>query len=213
MRWRGWNASARSGGSGFAGSARGLGFGFELFISTRGKSVMGPDQVSSVLSKAGWWVAAAGKRGDGRTIKTICHSAAATRARRGIRRSTQHSLKKLPSRKFFGTRVQVRKAATLLPMPWWKDPQATSSLGPSPVSRWKGAAAGVVARPQRLDATLTWDQGMLGSIGPCDSSPAPFRQTGIEHSKIDETRPAGDYSAELFFIASFAAAAAVKTQG
>src|SRR5260370_6291595 len=110
MRWRGWNASAPSGGKGFAGSPRGLGFGFGLFISTRGKSVIGPDQVSSVFSKAEKWVAAAGKRGDGMTIKTICHSAAATRARRGIRGSTQHSLKKLTSRKFFWTRFHVKTA-------------------------------------------------------------------------------------------------------
>src|SRR5260370_29203871 len=113
MRWRGWNASAPSGGSGFAGSPRGLGFGFELFISTRGKSVMGPDQVSSVLSKAGWWVAAAGKRGDGMTIKTICHSAAATRARRGDRRSAQHSFEKLPSRKFFSDPLRGQNADAL----------------------------------------------------------------------------------------------------
>src|SRR5260370_36180149 len=146
------------------------------------------------------------------TIKTICHSAAATRARRGIRGSATHSLKKLPSRKFFGTRFQVRTAATLLPMPWWNEPQATSSFGPCPLSR-RTEAAGSAACPKRLDATLTWSQDMLSSIVPCHSSPAPFRQTGIEHSKIDETRPAGVYSAELFFIASFAAAAAVKTQG
>src|SRR6266699_83488 len=156
MRWRGWNASAPSGGRGFAGSPRGLGFGFELFISTKGKSVMGPDQVSSVLSKAEKWVAAAGKRGDGMMMKTICHRAAATIARRGMRRSTQHSLKKLPSRKFVGTRFQVRTAAMLLPTPWWKEPQATSSLGPSPVSRWTGAAAGLVAWPKRFSESLMW---------------------------------------------------------
>src|SRR5260370_40009466 len=131
------------------------------------------------------------------TIKTICHSAAATRARRGMRGSATHSLKKLPSRKFLGTRVQVRAAALLLPTPWWNEPQATSSLGPCPLSR-RTEAAGSAACPKRLDATLTWSQDMLSSIVPCHSSPAPFRQTGIEHSKIDETRLAGVYSAELF---------------
>src|SRR6266436_4850126 len=156
MRWRGWKASAPSGGSGLSGSPRGLGLALGAFISTNGKSVMGPDQVSSVLSKAEKWVGAAGRCGDGKTIKTTCHSAAATRARRGILRSTQHSLKKLPSRKFLGTRVQVRTAAMLLKMPWWKEPQATSSLGPSPVSRRTGTAAGLAAWPRRFNELLMW---------------------------------------------------------
>src|SRR5229473_5527371 len=145
MRWRGWKAPAPSGARGLSGSPRGLGLALGAFISTKGKSVMGPDQVSSVLSKAEKWVAAAGKRGDGITIKTTCHKAAATRARRGILRSTQHSLKKLPARKFLGTRVQVRTAAMLLKMPWWNPPQATSSFGPSPVSRRTWLAAGLAA--------------------------------------------------------------------
>ena len=42
-------------------------------------------------------VGAAGRCRDGMTIKTTCHKAAASKARRGILRSTQHSLKKLPS--------------------------------------------------------------------------------------------------------------------
>src|SRR5229473_7080744 len=156
MRWRAWKASAPSGGRGLSGSPRGLGLAFGDFMSTKGKSAMGPDQVSSVLSKAAKWVGAAGKRGDGMTIKTICHKAAATRARRGILRSTQHSLKKLPVRKFFGTRVQVRTAAMLLKMPWWNEPQATSSLGPWPVSRRTGLATGLAACPKRFRALLTW---------------------------------------------------------
>src|SRR4029077_17513707 len=125
MRWRGWKASAPAGGRGLFASPRGAGLVFGDFMSTKGKSVTGPDQVSSVLSKAEKCVGAAGKRGDGIMTKTTCQRAAATRARRGILRSTQHSLKKLPSRKFFGTRVQVRMAAMLLKMPWWKEPQAT----------------------------------------------------------------------------------------
>src|SRR5947209_1106121 len=72
-----------------------------------------------------------------------------------IWRSTQHSLKKLPARKFFGTRDQVRTAEMLLPMPWWKEPQATSSFGPTPLSRRTGAA-GFVACPKRSNALLTW---------------------------------------------------------
>src|SRR5258707_8236970 len=118
MRWRGWKASAPSGGSGLAGSLRGLGLGLELFMSTKGKSLIGPDQVSSVFSNAEKWRAAAGSLGDGITIKTTCHKAAATMARRGMRRSTQHSLKKLPTRKFLGTRALVKTARRLLPIPW-----------------------------------------------------------------------------------------------
>src|SRR5438046_2945993 len=167
MRWRGWKASAPSGGRGFSGSPRGVGLALGAFISTKGKSVMGPDQVSSVLSNAGKWVAAAGRREDGMTMKTMCHKAAAKIARRGMRRSTQQSLKKLPSRKFLGTWVQVRTAAMLLKMPWWKEPQATSSLGPSPVSKRTGAAAGLVACPRRLRALLTWfrDIFVLSIVG------------------------------------------------
>src|SRR5258708_1552693 len=53
MRWRGWKASAPSGGRGLAaGSPRGLGLALEAFISTKGKSWIGPDQVSSVFSNA-----------------------------------------------------------------------------------------------------------------------------------------------------------------
>src|SRR2546421_2420465 len=50
MRWRGWKASPPSGGRGLSGSPRGIGLG--AFAVTKGKSVMGPDQVSSVFSKA-----------------------------------------------------------------------------------------------------------------------------------------------------------------
>src|SRR5260370_39514074 len=89
------------------------------------------------------------------TIKTICQRAAATRARRGILPSTQHSLKKLPGRKFLGTRVHVRTAAMLLPMPWWKEPQATYSFGPWPASRRTGGA-GSAACPKRFSEVLTW---------------------------------------------------------
>ena len=53
MRWRGWKASAPSRGRGLAGSPRGLGLALGVFISTNGKSAIGPDQVSSVLSNAG----------------------------------------------------------------------------------------------------------------------------------------------------------------
>src|SRR5437899_13048521 len=88
------------------------------------------------------------------TRKTTCHNAAARIARPGTRRSTQHSLKKLPSRKFLGTRVQVRTPAMLLKIPWWKEPQATSSLGPSPVSRRTGVAAGLAAWPRRFNELL-----------------------------------------------------------
>jgi len=52
MRCRGWKASAPAGGSGFSGSPRGLGLGFGPFISSNGRSSIGPDQVSCVLSKA-----------------------------------------------------------------------------------------------------------------------------------------------------------------
>ena len=156
MRWRGWKASAPSGGSGLSGSPRELGLALGVFISTKGKSAIGPDQVSSVLSNAEKW-RAAGSCGNGMRTKTKCHKAAARRARRGTRRSTQHSLKNPDpaSRKFFGTRVQVRTARRLLPMPWWKEPQATSSFGPTPLSRRTGAA-GFVACPKRSNALLTW---------------------------------------------------------
>src|SRR5258708_25172561 len=117
MRWRGWKASAPSGGSGLAGSPRGLGLAFVRVMSTKGKSLIGPDQVSSVFSKEEKWRAAAGSLGDGMTIKTMCHKAAATMARRGTRRSTQHSLKKLPTRKFLGTRALGEAARQLLAVP------------------------------------------------------------------------------------------------
>ncbi len=53
MRWRGWKASAPSGGGAFVGSPRGLGLALGLFISTKGKSSIGPDHVSWVFSNAG----------------------------------------------------------------------------------------------------------------------------------------------------------------
>src|SRR5438046_10641004 len=124
MRWRGWKASAPLGAHGLSGSPRGLGLALGAFISTKGKSVIGPDQVSSVFSNAEKRVGAEGRRGDGMTIKTTCHRAAATRARRGRRRSTQHSLTTLPSRKFVGTGVQGRAAARAAKMTRGNEPQA-----------------------------------------------------------------------------------------
>src|SRR5271168_3806607 len=53
MRWRGWKASAPFGGKGLSGSACEATLGFAARISTSGKSLMGPDQVSCVLSNAG----------------------------------------------------------------------------------------------------------------------------------------------------------------
>src|SRR6266700_5343446 len=58
-------------------------------------------------------------------------------------------------RDFHVTGVQTC-ALPILPTPWWKEPQATSSLGPSPVSRWTGAAAGLVAWPKRFSESLMW---------------------------------------------------------
>src|SRR2546429_3927928 len=51
MCCRGWKASAPSGAGGFAGSPGGLGSGLGAFISSSGKSLIGPDQESSTLLK------------------------------------------------------------------------------------------------------------------------------------------------------------------
>src|SRR5258708_36003656 len=80
-RWRGWKASAPSVGRGLSGSPRGLGLALGAFLSSKGKSVMGPDQVSSVFSKADKLVVVAGRGGEGITIERICHRGAATRGR------------------------------------------------------------------------------------------------------------------------------------
>src|SRR5260370_41813056 len=114
---------------------------------------MGPDQVSSVLSKAAKWRAAAGSRGYGRTRKTKCHNAAATTARRGIFLSIQQSLKKPVGKNFLGTGVLLRRVATQLAVPWWKLPQAMSSFGPQPAVRRTGSAD-LVACPAKSNALL-----------------------------------------------------------
>src|SRR5207249_6589984 len=82
MCCRGWKASAPSGAGGFAGSPGGLGSGLGAFISSSGKSLIGPDQESSTLLKEGLWCARAGRGGYGSTKKTMCHKAAAITARR-----------------------------------------------------------------------------------------------------------------------------------
>src|ERR1700692_356187 len=97
MRWRGWNASAPSRATGLATSPRGLGIaragaGAEESFSG-GKSLMGPDQVSWKFSNAGFFLGVAGRSGQGANKKTMCHSAAAVTAARGIRPSTVQSLK------------------------------------------------------------------------------------------------------------------------
>src|SRR6516225_4824701 len=89
MYCRGWKASAPSGTGGFSGSARGLGSGLGAFISSSGKSLIGPDQESSTLSKEGLWCALDGSRGYGSTKKTMCHKAAAITARSGTLLSIQ----------------------------------------------------------------------------------------------------------------------------
>src|SRR5712692_10310101 len=180
MRWRGWKASAPSGGRGLAGSPRGLGLALGVLISIKGKSTMGPDQVSSVLSNAEKWVAAAGRCGEGITIKTRCHKAAATRARRGMRRSIQQSLKNPASRKFFETFDLLKTARKLLPMPWWKLPQGRSSFGARTACRRAGAG-GRGACPRRSDVLKTRFEDMSFSI--IASGACPFWGGESEESK------------------------------
>src|SRR5207253_7662112 len=124
MCCRGWKASAPSGAGGFAGSPGGLGSGLGAFISSSGKSLIGPDQESSTLLKEGLWCARAGSRGYGSTKKTMCHKAAAITARRGTLLSIQQYLKNPSIEKFLGTGDLRRSTPRLLP----KSEEHTSEL-------------------------------------------------------------------------------------
>ncbi len=117
IRCLGWNPSAPSLGSGFGASPRGEGFFFGSFHPTNGKSLIGPDQVNSVLSKAVYLRGFTGIRGNGSSKKKMCHSAVATMARRGIRPSTQLSLKKSSRARCIGRDTLQSKTAMLLPTP------------------------------------------------------------------------------------------------
>src|SRR6202040_3127273 len=134
MRWRGWDASAPSRAMGLATSPRGLGIaragvGAEESFSG-GKSLIGPDQVSRKFSNAGFLRGVAGRSGQGASRKTTCHRAAAITAARGMRPSTEQSLKKSLLTNFFLGVGPVTSAWMLLPRLWWKLFQRTSNCGP-----------------------------------------------------------------------------------
>ncbi len=86
MRWRGWYASVFSAGAGSGAALCEPLFRAFFGISSSGKSSMGPDQVSCVLSSAETCFGVMGSFGQGTTKKTICQRAAATSAPYGIRR-------------------------------------------------------------------------------------------------------------------------------
>src|SRR4029077_20295953 len=156
IRRRGWNASAPSRTMGLATSPRGLGVAgvgaTESFSG--GKSLIGPDQVSWKFSNAGFFLGVAGNSGQGASKKTMCHSAAAVMAARGIRPSTQQSPKKSPLTTFLGDGPET-SARILLPRPWWKLFQRTSNCGPAADEDTWGATS---ARrgPKRLNELLAW---------------------------------------------------------
>jgi len=102
----------------------------------------------------------------------------------GSLRSTQHSLKKLPSRKFLGTRVQVRTAAMAAADALVEGaPGDIEFSGLTPVSRRTGLAAGLAAWPKRLNAPLMWfrdicffrqpDRGAVKFWGPTTARVLP----------------------------------------
>src|SRR3984893_2749508 len=135
MRWRGWNASAPSRATGLATSPRGLGVaGAGAGADDRfrgGKSLLGPDQVSWKFSNAGFFLGVAGRSGQGASRKTMCHKAAAITAARGMRPSTEQSLKIFLLTKCFLGVGPVKSAWMLLPRLWWKLFQRTSNCGPA----------------------------------------------------------------------------------
>src|SRR6266436_6099494 len=61
------------------------------------------------------------------------------------------------------TWTRVRTAAMLLPMPWWKEPQGTSSFGAF-TGCGRGGATGLMAGPKRSDAWKTRSKDISLSI-------------------------------------------------
>ena len=96
IRWRGWKAAASGTWASLrtmAALARRAGSVGALERSGSGRSLTGPDQVSSVLLNAGFWRIAVSHRGNGTTTMARCSTSAMSSAKRGTRPSIQPSLK------------------------------------------------------------------------------------------------------------------------
>src|ERR1700738_2513091 len=173
IRWREWNASAPSRGSGLATSPRGLGvagLGARTEESfSGGKSLIGPDQVSWKFSNAGFFLGLAGRSGQGANRKTRCHRAAVIRVARGMRPSIKQSRKNSPPINFFGPAGPVTRARMLLPILWWKLFQRISNCG-SLTKGTDGAngdtsgATNAPCGPKRLNELLAWPNDMQSRL-------------------------------------------------